>query len=97
MNFIDHFEQVTDKDGAVMARKLARRGLFCGYSSGSCIQGLIQLKDKLKKGDVVVVLLCDHGSRYVGKIFNDQWMSERGFLEVKSFKDIVYQGHIKNL
>lgn len=90
MRVIDYFEQVTDKDGAVMARKLAREeGLFCGYSSGSCIQGLMQLKDKLKKDDVVVVLLCDHGSRYVGKIFNDQWMSERGFLEVKSFKDIV--------
>jgi cystathionine beta-synthase len=90
MSVIDHFEQVTDKDGAVMARRLAKdEGLFCGYSSGSCIQGLYQLKDRLKKDDVVVVLLCDHGSRYVSKIFNDQWMAERGFLEVTSFKDIV--------
>ncbi len=90
MSVIDYFEQVTDKDGAVMARRLAKdEGLFCGYSSGSCIQGLFQLKNKLKKGDVVVVLLCDHGSRYVSKIYNDQWMAERGFLEVKSFKDIV--------
>ncbi len=98
MSVIDYFEQVTDKDGAVMARKLAKEeGLFCGYSSGSCIQGLIQLKDKLKKDDVVVVLLCDHGSRYVGKIFNDQWMSERGFLEVKSFKDIVLSRAHKQL
>lgn len=91
MSVIDYFEQVTDKDGAVMARKLAKEeGLFCGYSSGSCLQGLFQLKNKLKKGDVVVVLFCDHGSRYVAKVYNDQWMAERGFLEVKSFKDIVF-------
>lgn len=90
MSVIDHFEQVTDKDGAVMARKLAREeGLFCGYSAGSCIQGLLQLKDKLKKGDLVVAILHDHGSRYVGKVYNDQWMMERGFLDVKTFKDIV--------
>jgi len=90
MSVIDHFEQVTDKDGAVMARKLAREeGLFCGYSAGSCIQGLMQLKEKLKKGDLVVAILHDHGSRYVGKIYNDQWMIERGFLDVKTFKDIV--------
>ncbi|HYO21770.1 MAG TPA: CBS domain-containing protein, partial [Flavisolibacter sp.] len=60
-----------------------------GYSSGSVLQGLFQLKDKLKKGDVVVVLLCDHGSRYVSKLYNDQWMAERGFFDVKSFKDVV--------
>ncbi len=90
MSVIDHFEQVTDKDGAVMARKLAREeGLFCGYSAGSCIQGLMQLKHKLKKDDLVVAILHDHGSRYVGKVYNDQWMMERGFLDVKTFKDIV--------
>jgi cystathionine beta-synthase len=91
MKVIDHFEQVTDKDGAVMARKLAKdEGLFCGYSAGSCIQGLLQLKNQLKKGDLVVIVLHDHGSRYVAKVYNDQWMAERGFLDVKSFKDIVY-------
>ncbi len=90
MSVIDHFEQVTDKDGAIMARRLAKEeGLFCGYSAGSCLQGLMQLKDKLKKGDLVVCILHDHGSRYVGKIYNDQWMMERGFLDVKTFKDIV--------
>ncbi len=90
MRFIDHFEQVTDKDGAVMARRLAKEeGLFCGYSAGSCIQGLMQLKQHLKKEDLVVCVLHDHGSRYVAKIYNDQWMMERGFLDVKTFKDIV--------
>jgi cystathionine beta-synthase len=90
MSVIDHFEQVTDKDGAVMARKLAREeGLFCGYSAGSCLQGLMQLKDRLKKDDIVVCILHDHGSRYVAKIYNDQWMIERGFLDVKTFRDVV--------
>jgi len=90
MSVIDHFEQVTDRDGAIMARRLAKEeGLFCGYSAGSCLQGLMQLKDRLKKDDLVVCIFHDHGSRYVGKIYNDQWMMERGFLEVRSFRDIV--------
>ena len=72
MSVIDHFEQVTDKDGAVMARRIAKEeGLFCGYSAGSCFQGLLQLKNKLKKDDLVVCIFHDHGSRYVGKIYND--------------------------
>jgi len=90
MSVIDHFEQVTDKDGAIMARRIAKEeGLLCGYSSGSCLQGLFQLKEKLKKDDVVVCVFHDHGSRYIGKIYNDQWMMERGFLEVKTLKDIL--------
>jgi cystathionine beta-synthase len=98
MSVIDYFEQVTDKDGAIMARRLAIDvGLFCGYSAGSCLQGLLQLKNKLKKGDIVVMILHDHGSRYVAKIYNDQWMAERGFLEVKTFKDIVLTRARQNL
>jgi cystathionine beta-synthase len=90
MSVIDYFEQVTDKDGAIMARRIAKEeGLFCGYSAGSCLQGLMQLKDRLKKDDLVVCIFHDHGSRYVAKIYNDQWMMERGFLEVKTFRDIV--------
>ncbi len=50
---------------------------------------LSQLKDSLKKDDVVVCIFHDHGSRYVGKVYNDQWMMERGFLEVKTFKDLI--------
>jgi cystathionine beta-synthase len=73
-----------------MARRIAKEeGIFIGYSAGSCLQGLMQLKDRLKKDDVVVCIFHDHGSRYVAKIYNDQWMMERGFLDVKTFKDIV--------
>jgi cystathionine beta-synthase len=90
MSVIDLFEQVTDKDGAIMARRIAKEeGIFIGYSAGSCLQGLMQLKDRLKKDDLVVCIFHDHGSRYVAKIYNDQWMMERGFLDVKTFKDIV--------
>ena len=81
-DIIDLFEKVTDKDAAIYTRKLAREeGIFVGNSAGSAIKGLIQLKDQLKPEDVVVVLFHDHGSRYIGKIFNDEWMRERGFLE----------------
>ena len=98
MKYIDAFTKVTDKDGAVMARRIAKEeGLFCGYSAGSCLQGLMQLKMELKKGDVVVCIFHDHGSRYVGKIYNDQWMMERGFLEVKTFKDLVNSRASKKL
>ena len=96
MSVIDAFTKVTDKDGAVMARRIAKEeGMFCGYSAGSCLQGMLQLakgpdgKNLLTKDDVVVLIFHDHGSRYVGKVYNDQWMLERGFLDVKTFKDLV--------
>ena len=90
MSVIDAFTKVTDKDGAVMARRIAKEeGMFCGYSAGSCLQGVFNLKDQLKKDDVVVCIFHDHGSRYVGKVYNDEWMMERGFLEVKTFKDLT--------
>lgn len=100
MKYIDHIEQVTDKDGANMARRLAREeGIFCGYSAGTVMQGLVQLKDKFKEGDVVVVILHDHGSRYMGKIYNDDWMRERGFLvnEVVTAKAIAERKKINQL
>lgn len=88
---IDHFEKVTDKDGALMARRLAREeGMLLGYSAGSAVAGLLQLKAHFKPDDVVVVVIHDHGSRYVGKIFNDDWMRERGFLEDElTVKDLI--------
>lgn len=80
-DIIDHFEKVTDRDGALMARRLAREeGLLLGYSAGSAVAGLLQLKDQLREGDLVVVVIHDHGSRYVGKLFNDAWMREKKFL-----------------
>jgi len=91
-DIIDHFEKVTDKDGAVMARELVRKeGIFAGYSAGSAIAGLLQMKDQLKEGDLVVVILPDHGSRYVAKVYNDEWMREWGFLEYATLKaeDII--------
>ena len=90
MSVIDAFTKVTDKDGAIMARRIAKEeGMFCGYSAGSCLQGMLQLKDQLKASDVVVLIFHDHGSRYVGKVYNDEWMLERGFLEMKTFKDLI--------
>lgn len=87
---IDHFEKVSDKDGAVMARRIAKEeGIFVGYSAGSVMAGLSQMRDKLTKDDFVVVIFHDHGSRYVGKIYNDEWMLERGFLEMNTVKDLL--------
>ena len=81
-DIIDKFEKVTDKDAAVWQRKLAKEeGIFVGNSAGSAVKGLLQLKDELTEDDVVVVLFHDHGSRYVGKMFNDDWMREQGFLD----------------
>src|SRR6185295_4002287 len=92
-SLIDRFEKVTDKDGAIMAREITKKeGIFVGYSAGSAVQGLLQLKHLLKPTDVVVVIFHDHGSRYVAKLYNDDWMRDRGFLEVKTVKDIIQSG-----
>lgn len=80
-DIIDHFEKVTDKDAALMTREIARKeGIFVGNSAGSAVAGLLQLKDSLKEGDVVVIIFHDHGSRYMGKMYNEDWLRERGFL-----------------
>jgi cystathionine beta-synthase len=95
---IDHFEKVSDKDGALMARRLAREeGIMLGYSAGSALAGLLQLKDQLTPDDIVVIVIHDHGSRYVGKIYNDDWMRERGFLDTElRVKDIIARKHDKS-
>lgn len=81
-SLIDGFTKVTDKDAAVFTRKLAlEEGIFVGNSAGAAIKGVLQLKNEFKPDDVVVVLFHDSGSRYVGKMFNDDWMRERGFLD----------------
>jgi len=80
-NIIDRFEKVTDKDGAIMARRLSREeGIMVGYSAGSAVAAINQLKEELSSTDVVVVIFHDHGTRYVGKIFNDEWMKQQGFM-----------------
>lgn len=80
-SMIDHFEKVTDKDGALAARRLAREeGMLLGYSAGSAMAGLLQVKDRFTADDVVVIIFHDHGSRYVAKIYNDDWMRDRGFI-----------------
>ena len=95
-SLIDHFEKVTDKDGALMAREITRReGIFVGYSAGSAVAGLIQLRHLLGPNDVVVVIFHDHGSRYIGKLYNDDWMRDRGFLELKTVKDLMRSGKPK--
>lgn len=89
-SLIDHFEKVTDKDAALMAREITRKeGIFVGYSCGSALAGLMQMKHSLKPDDVVVIIFPDHGSRYVGKIYNDEWMRDRGWLSVKTLRDII--------
>ena len=81
-DIIDGFVKVTDKDAAIYTQKLAlEEGFFLGNSAGAAIKGLLQLKEHFTKDDVVVVLFHDHGSRYVGKMFNDEWMREHGFIE----------------
>ncbi len=81
-DIIDGFTKVTDKDAALYTRRLAREeGMFLGYSAGSAIKGVLQLAEHFNPDDVVVVLFHDHGSRYVGKVYNDDWMREQGFLE----------------
>jgi cystathionine beta-synthase len=91
-SLIDGFTKVTDKDAAVYTRRLAlEEGIFVGNSAGAAIKGVLQLKEHFKPEDVVVVLFHDSGSRYVGKMFNDDWMRERGFLdqEITKASDLI--------
>ena len=79
---IDGFTKVTDKDAAIHCRKLVRKeAMLLGNSAGAAIKGVLQLGDNFNKDDVVVVLFHDHGSRYISKIYNDEWMKEMGYLK----------------
>src|SRR5574343_463643 len=91
-SLIDGFTKVTDKDASVYTRKIAlEEGIFVGNSAGAAVKGLLQLKEHFGPNDVVVVLFHDSGSRYVGKMFNDDWMRERGFLEeeITKAEDVI--------
>ncbi len=91
-SLIDHFEKVTDKDAALMTREVAlKEGIFAGNSTGSAVAGVLQMKDTFKKDDVVVIIFPDHGSRYMGKMYNEDWLRERGFLkdEKLTARDII--------
>lgn len=94
-NVIDHFEKVTDRDAAIMTRRIPREeGIFAGNSAGSALAGLMQMRDMFKAGDVVVIIFHDHGTRYLGKMFNDDWMRDRGFLVNDKPKAIdLIEGH----
>jgi cystathionine beta-synthase len=99
-NIIDHFEKVTDKDAAIYTREIVKQeGIFVGNSAGSAIGGLLQMKDRFKKGDVVVVIFHDHGSRYLAKMFNDDWMREKGYLDKSGLtaKELVKNSKIQEL
>ncbi len=91
---IDQFIKVTDKDGAIAARRLSRdEGLFVGWSSGSAVHGALEYaRENMKESDMMVILLPDHGTRYLAKVYNDQWMKDHGFLESRNFqsaRDII--------
>jgi cystathionine beta-synthase len=92
---IDHFEKVTDKDAAIMTRRLAREeGIWVGNSAGAAMAGVVQLAEHFRTGDTVVVIFHDHGSRYLGKMFSDEWMRAKGFLEISGMtaRDLVALG-----
>jgi len=91
-SLIDHFEKVTDKDAALMTREVAlKEGIFAGNSTGSAVAGVLQVKHMFKEGDVVVIIFPDHGSRYMAKMYNEDWLRERGFLkdEKLTARDII--------
>lgn len=100
-SLIDTFIKVTDKDSAIMTRKLAKEeGMFVGWSSGSAVYGALEYaKEHLKEGDLMVVLLPDHGTRYLNKVYNDSWMKDHGFVDSRSYataKDIIYSKNGKS-
>ncbi|RMG76480.1 MAG: cysteine synthase family protein [Bacteroidetes bacterium] len=98
-DLVDRFVKVTDKEAALRARELARKeGILAGYSSGAGIQALFEIADEFTPDDVVVSILPDHGSKYLGKIFNDDWMHEQGFVPKESdfFEEEAVENEIRS-
>jgi cystathionine beta-synthase len=94
-DLIDHFEKVTDKDAAIMTRRVAREeGIFAGNSAGAAMAAVVQLADRFRKSETVVVIFHDHGTRYLGKMYNDDWMRAKGFFELTGMaaRDLVAMG-----
>lgn len=99
-SLIDHFEKVTDKDAALMTREIAlKEGIFAGNSAGAAMAGIMQMKNRFTSGDVVVVIFHDHGTRYLGKMYNDDWMRQKGYFDKKGLiaKDLVKTSGKKQL
>ena len=97
---VDHFEKVTDRDAAIYTREIVRQeGIWVGNSAGSAIAGLLQLKDNFRKGELVVVIFHDHGTRYLGKMFNPDWMRMMGYenLPGPNARDLVKNKKVTDL
>ncbi len=97
---VDHFEKVTDRDAAIYTREIVRQeGIWVGNSAGAAIAGLLQLKDRFKKGETVVVIFHDHGTRYVGKMFNPEWMKKMGYetLEGPTARELIRNKEVADL
>src|SRR5690606_28949266 len=79
-NIIDHFEKVSDEESAYRTREIAlKEGIMGGYTCGAVVQAYRQLADQFNEDDCVVLIFPDHGSRYITKVFSDEWMGEQGF------------------
>ncbi len=97
---VDHFEKVTDRDAALTTREIVKQeGIWVGNSAGSAIAGMLQLKDRFKPGETVVVIFHDHGTRYVGKMFNPDWMRMMGYDDVAgpTARDLVRNKEVADL
>ena len=97
--YIDHFEKVTDEESALAAREITKKeGIFVGYTSGAALQATRQLNQQqlfFDKNSVVVIIFCDHGSRYMSKIYSDQWMKEQGFFDANHLQDETAIEYVK--
>jgi len=97
-DIIDHYEKVTDEESAQKSRFIAKsEGMFVGYTSGACLQAIEQLDSRnfFEKDSIVVTVFCDHGSRYMSKIYSDQWMNSQGFNTENSNKQDSQIEYIK--